>query len=151
MTHPNAIHPCGIESPKVGAAAGLRPEPVPAPSAVVRGFDPDFTMRTGKVVHFDDPSVPRPGLRGFRRARHEYFSSFSAELSGSCPRAFGSGRAVEETGIALPERERIRLGAGLGERDLQRPLADRVVLAHELVHAAVLEHAVAVLVDVDAV
>ena len=51
----------------------------------------------------------------------------------------------------LPERERVRLGAGLEERDLQRPLADRVVLAHELVQAAVLEQAVSVLVDVHAV
>ena len=55
------------------------------------------------------------------------------------------------TGIALAERERVRLGAGLEEGDLQRPLADRVVLAHELVQAAVAEHAVAVLVDVHAV
>ena len=51
----------------------------------------------------------------------------------------------------LPERERVRLGAGLEERDLKRPLADRVVLAHELVEAAVPEQAGAVLVDVDAV
>ena len=51
----------------------------------------------------------------------------------------------------LPERERVRLGAGLEERDLQRALADRVVLAHELVQPAVPEHAVPVLVDVHAV
>ena len=43
------------------------------------------------------------------------------------------------------------LGAGLEERDLQRPVADGVVLADELVQAAVSEHAVAVLVDVHAV
>jgi hypothetical protein len=54
-------------------------------------------------------------------------------------------------GDALPERERVRLGAGREERDLQRPLAHRVVLAHELVHAAVAEHAIPVFVDVDAV
>jgi hypothetical protein len=36
----------------------------------------------------------------------------------------------------LSERERIRLGAGLEERDLHRPLADPVVLTHELVQAA---------------
>ena len=41
--------------------------------------------------------------------------------------------------------------AGLEDRDLKRPLADRVVLGHELVRAAVPEHAVSVLVDVHAV
>ena len=51
----------------------------------------------------------------------------------------------------LPEREHVRLGAWLEERDLQRPLADRVVLAHELVQAAVPEQAVPVLIDVHAV
>src|SRR5918996_4386022 len=51
----------------------------------------------------------------------------------------------------LPERERVCLGAGLEERDLERPPLDRVVLAHQLVHAAVPEHAVAVLVYVHAV
>jgi hypothetical protein len=51
----------------------------------------------------------------------------------------------------LAERERVRLRAGLEERDLQRPLADSVVLTHELVQAAVPEQAVPVLVDVDAV
>jgi hypothetical protein len=45
---PQRHPPCGGESPKVGAAAGLRPEPVPAPSA-----------------------VPRHGLPGLSRARHE--------------------------------------------------------------------------------
>jgi mannose-6-phosphate isomerase-like protein (cupin superfamily) len=62
-------------------------------------------------------------------------------------------RAHEPTGRSsrepwLPEGERVRLGAGVEERDLQRPLADRVVLAYELVKAAVPEHAVPVLVDV---
>ena len=52
---------------------------------------------------------------------------------------------------SLPERERVGLGAGLEERDLQRPLADRFALAHELVQAPLAEQAVAVLVDVDAV
>src|SRR5829696_6475997 len=55
-----------------------------------------------------------------------------------------------ESGIALPERERVGAGAWLDEGDLQRPLEDRVVLAHELVEAALPKHAVAVLVDVDA-
>jgi hypothetical protein len=53
--------------------------------------------------------------------------------------------------MRLSERERVRLGACLEERDLQRPLADHVVLAYELVHAAVPEQAVPALVDVDAV
>jgi hypothetical protein len=56
-----------------------------------------------------------------------------------------------ETGIALPECERVGLGAWLEEGDLQGPLADRVVLAHELVHAALAENAVSVFVDVHAV
>jgi hypothetical protein len=55
-----------------------------------------------------------------------------------------------ETGIALPECVRVGRGAWLEEGDLQGPLADRVVLAHELVQAAVPKHAVALLVDVDA-
>jgi len=51
----------------------------------------------------------------------------------------------------LPEREHVRLGAGLEERDLQRSFADSVVLAHDLVQASVAEQAVPVLVDVHAV
>jgi hypothetical protein len=51
----------------------------------------------------------------------------------------------------LPERKDLCLRAGLEERDLQRALADRVVLAHELVQAAVAEHAVPVVGDVHAV
>ena len=64
-----------------------------------------------------------------------------------------AGRVTTAAGLRvwLPEREHVRLGAGLEERDLQRALADRVVLAHELVQAAVAEHAVPVLVDVHAV
>jgi hypothetical protein len=53
-----------------------------------------------------------------------------------------------ETGVALPECERVGLGAWLEEGDLQGALADRFVLAHELVQAAVPKHAVALLVDV---
>jgi hypothetical protein len=55
-----------------------------------------------------------------------------------------------ETGIALPECERVGLGAWLEEGDLQSPLANRVVLAYELVHAALAENAVSVFVDVHA-
>ena len=50
-----------------------------------------------------------------------------------------------------PEREHVRLGPGLEERDLERPLADRVVLADEVIQAAVPEHAAPVRVDVHAV
>jgi hypothetical protein len=58
--------------------------------------------------------------------------------------------AVLVKGVGLAERERVRLGAGLVERDLQRPLADGVVLAHELVQPALPEQAVPGLVDVHA-
>ena len=47
-----------------------------------------------------------------------------------------SGSIVRLRAGALAESERLRLGAGLQERDLQRPLANLVVLAYELVHAA---------------
>ena len=58
---------------------------------------------------------------------------------------------VQTLGEYMTSVARVRLRAGLEERNLKRPLADHVVLAHELVQAAVLEQAVAVLVDVDAV
>jgi hypothetical protein len=48
----------------------------------------------------------------------------------------------------LPECEHVRFDPGLEERDLQRPLADGVVLAHELVQPAVPEHAPSILVDI---
>src|SRR3954447_4576728 len=48
------------------------------------------------------------------------------------------------------EREDVGPGAGLAERDLHRPFADRAGLADELVQAAVAEHAVPLLVDVHA-
>ena len=50
---------------------------------------------------------------------------------------------------ALPEGECVRLGAGLVEGDLERSLADPVMLAYKLIQAAVPNHAVSVLVDVD--
>ena len=53
--------------------------------------------------------------------------------------------------IRLAERERVRLGTGLEEGDLQRPLADRVVLTDELIQAALAEYATAVCVNVHAV
>jgi hypothetical protein len=85
-------------------------------------------------------SVPR---RGFGRKWYQR-------------RPSGVGRVEDmrvllvETGIALPECERVGLGAWLKEGDFQGPLADRVVLAHELVQAALAEHAVSVFVHVHA-
>ena len=52
---------------------------------------------------------------------------------------------------SLPECEHVRLGATLEKDYLKGVLPDGVVLAHELVEAAVIEHAVALLVDVEAV
>jgi hypothetical protein len=76
-------------------------------------------------------------------------SAVSAAIS-SHVRAWVANR-MEAMLMRLPERERVGVGAWLEEGDLQRPLADRVVLAYELVHAAVPEQAVSVLVDVHAV
>jgi hypothetical protein len=53
--------------------------------------------------------------------------------------------------LANPNCERVGLGVSLEERDLEHPLPNSVVLADELVQAAVAKDAVAVLVDVDAV
>jgi len=75
----------------------------------------------------------------------------------SCPSTFGTQPRMREMvdqgcrHLWLPEREHVRLGAALEERDLQGPFADRVVLAYELVQAAVPEQAVPIFVDVDAV
>src|SRR4051794_39683107 len=55
--------PCGVESHEVGAAARFRPEVVPAPPAVVGAFDLIFTVRTGEMMLFGDPSVPGSALR----------------------------------------------------------------------------------------
>lgn len=52
--------------------------------------------------------------------------------------------------FASPEGERVSLGAGLEERDLQRPLADGVVLAYELVQPTLAENTVTFRVDVGA-
>jgi hypothetical protein len=67
-------------------------------------------------------------------------------LSGSAP-----SRLSSCFHLRLTEREHVRLGAWLKECDLKRPVADRIVLAYELVQAAVPEHAVPVLVGVQAV
>jgi hypothetical protein len=59
--------------------------------------------------------------------------------------------ALVRRNLWLSECKCIRLGASVEERDLERPLADGVVLAHELVEAAVAEDAVSVPLDVDVV
>ena len=51
----------------------------------------------------------------------------------------------------LAEREHVGLGAGLEELDLERAVAHRLSRADELVQAAFLKQAVAVLVDVQPV
>src|SRR5215208_3831480 len=114
-------------------------------------------------------SVPRRGCgrRWYQRRLRSSVASMSSSASGStrswssmlrAPPGLACGACrvrdmrvlLVETGIALPECERVGMGAGLEEGDLQGPLADGVVLAHELVHAAVAKDAVAVRVDVHA-
>jgi hypothetical protein len=74
-------------------------------------------------------------------------------VAGSEAGADPSGGAGDDRNLHSdsPEREHVRLGAGLEEGDLQRPLPDRIRLAYELIQAAVPKHAVSVLVDVHAV
>src|SRR3954468_20878767 len=51
---PSQHHPPGrVEAPEVGGAAGLRPEVVPAPSAVVGGVDLNFIL-ADRIVGLDD-------------------------------------------------------------------------------------------------
>ena len=52
---------------------------------------------------------------------------------------------------ALPDRECVRLDAGVQEGDRQRPLADGTALAYELVEAAVSELTASIPVDVETV
>src|SRR5215217_5534134 len=60
---PSQRHPPGrVEPPEVGAAAGLGPEVVPAPTAIFGGGDLVFTVGAGLFVVFDDPSVSGSGL-----------------------------------------------------------------------------------------
>jgi hypothetical protein len=58
---------------------------------------------------------------------------------------------VEKMSRLLSEGKHVRLGTRLEECDLSRPLADRVVLSHELVQAPFPEQPVSLLVDVHAV
>src|SRR5215471_5119328 len=109
------------------------------------------------AVSIDDPSVVQPNSSaGDARFPRE------ARL-GLCPPRYSSrAKAVRLTtpgryplaspcleASALPEGECVRLGAGLVEGDLERSLADPVMLAYKLIQAAVPDHAVSVLVDVD--
>ena len=91
------------------------------------------------AIRRDQPRHPRSTNGPGNRPRHPERDRGLHSLSAATARS-----------ARLPERERIRLGAGVGERDLQRPLADGVVLAHELVQAAVPEQSVPGLVDVHA-
>src|SRR6185503_5475655 len=71
-----------------------------------------------------------------------------------CRRPIASTRSAHlrpVTSIGLAERERVGLGVGREERDLQGPVAHRFALADELVHAALTERAVPGCVDVAAV
>jgi hypothetical protein len=72
----------------------------------------------------------RIAVRGFRGD-----PAVKAELT--CDSFREIDRLWAEGDIALSERERVRVGAPPEEGDLQRALLDRVVLAHELVQAAV--------------
>src|SRR6516165_2473851 len=60
------------------------------------------------------------------------------------------GRSGEPRRLWLPEREHVRLGAGLVEHDLERPVAHLAVLPHELVQAPLPQQPVPALVDIDA-
>jgi hypothetical protein len=44
---------------------------VPAPSAVVNGFDLVFAVRTGLVLLFDDPGIRATAWRGLLAVRHD--------------------------------------------------------------------------------
>ena len=123
--------------------------------------DPRGSLRS---VGAGPSSRRHPGNRGgefprsfsnFRRARRWQAEVESRKRTSLATAARGG--AVRGPASApreprhLPECERVGFGAGREKRDLQRPVSDPVALAHELVEAAVVEHSVSVLVDVDAV
>src|SRR5215217_506470 len=59
---PSQRHPPGrVEPPEVGTAARLRPEVVPAPTALIGRLGFVFTVPAGWVVGFDDPGIPGLG------------------------------------------------------------------------------------------
>ena|SRR5215831_17315833 len=103
--------------------------------------------------------IPQWYSRTLRQAMH----AFRAKQAGPLPaEILVAAKAVRLTtpgryplaspcleASALPEGECVRLGAGLVEGDLERSLADPVMLAYKLIQAAVPDHAVSVLVDVD--
>jgi hypothetical protein len=91
---PAQCHPdCGVESHEVGAAARLRPNVVPAPSAVVDGFDLVFAVRTGLVLLFDDPGIRATAWRGLLAVRHD-----SSSLREAARDDAGGGPAVVSGG-----------------------------------------------------
>src|SRR5215470_18463678 len=85
--------------------------------------------------------------RGWASARPRYSSRAKAVRLTTPGRYPLASPCLEAS--ALPEGECVRLGAGLVEGDLERSLADPVMLAYKLIQAAVPDHAVSVLVDVD--
>src|SRR5262249_6049126 len=89
--------------------------------------------------------IPRPSGAGATRQR-----PLSRGIGGG-----GTALSVSLAIVCLPLRltecERVGLGAGLEERDPNRPLTDLVRLPDELVEAALADNAVALLVDVLAV
>jgi hypothetical protein len=97
-----------------------------------------------------------PGRRGPPRRRADQVEDVAAVAVYAAHRVDEVG-ALEACHVHwlsiswLTERERVGLGVSLEERDLEHPLPNSVVLADELVQAAVAKDAVAVLVDVDAV
>src|SRR4029453_16412906 len=67
---PQRHPPCGVEAHEIAAAARLRANVVPTPSAVTDGFDLVFPVRTGDVVLFGGPGIPALALRGLLRVKH---------------------------------------------------------------------------------
>lgn len=84
------------------------------------------------------------------------FALFPVELtdgsSSAIPSSFDARSRIRRVPVSgYPNVYAYALDSGLVEDDPQRQLANRVVFANQLVRAAVVEHAVPVLVDVYAV
>ena len=97
----------------------------------------------------------RPPPRGSESAHHGSFLPDTVPVGRGRGRsrclALGPAAVLVVSGGLLSERERVRLDTGFAEGDLQCALADRVVLANQLVHAATVQHAGPVCVEVDTV
>jgi hypothetical protein len=100
-----------------------------------------------------DPRIPPQPAVQLSRAQSRFQLTVRTDWQPKKTSRAGMRSAVSNgpRTVGLAECEHVRFGAGLEERDLQRPLADRIVRAHELVEAAFPKHAVPVLVDVPAV